>query len=118
MSITVTPGPNDLPVALPDNYVLQEDATLQVGSVGGVLANDSDPEGANLSAVVEVAPMYGTALATGGRRFHLHTTGQLQRPTTALSPTRSTVWSRASRGWTFTRVSAARFVSKASSSGC
>ncbi|MCK5526664.1 MAG: tandem-95 repeat protein, partial [Candidatus Latescibacteria bacterium] len=42
---------NDAPVAANDGYAVDEDATLTIAALG-VLANDSDPEGNNLTAVL------------------------------------------------------------------
>ncbi|MBX3385334.1 MAG: tandem-95 repeat protein [Phycisphaeraceae bacterium] len=49
--ITVTPV-NDPPVAVDDAYTTPEDTTLNVLAVNGVLANDSDPDGDPLTAVL------------------------------------------------------------------
>src|SRR5690606_13702562 len=50
---------NVLPVAQPDSYTTSEDTTLTV-QAPGVLGNDSDPEGAPLTAVLVSGPSNGT----------------------------------------------------------
>ncbi|XOV79108.1 MAG: Ig-like domain-containing protein [Aestuariibacter sp.] len=65
--ITVEGSPDD-PVAEPDAYSVQEDTTLVVSSSEGVLSNDSDPDGTELSVsgVLE-SPTLGTvSLNTDG----------------------------------------------------
>lgn len=60
VSITVTPV-NDPPIAAGDGpYWLGAGATLTVSSTEGVLANDIDPEGANLESRLETGPKNGT----------------------------------------------------------
>ncbi|WP_085316048.1 Ig-like domain-containing protein [Derxia lacustris] len=49
------------PVAVPDSYRLDEDGALTVSAATGVLANDSDPDGAGLAASV-VRGVYGGTL--------------------------------------------------------
>jgi large repetitive protein len=54
-TITITIGAvNDAPVAAPDSYVTNEDATLAVdnGESGNILANDTDVENTNLTAIL------------------------------------------------------------------
>lgn len=51
VSVTVTPV-NDPPIALADNYAIDEDNTLNVDAGSGVLANDGDVENDALSAVL------------------------------------------------------------------
>jgi hypothetical protein len=50
--------PNEAPQGQDDAYALQEDIVLAV-TAPGVLANDSDPEGNSLSAIVVQAPAHG-----------------------------------------------------------
>ena len=50
VSITITPV-NDAPVAADDSYTVDEDTPLTVGDLG-VLANDNDPDGDALTAVL------------------------------------------------------------------
>jgi VCBS repeat-containing protein len=49
VTVTVT-GANDLPVAVDDNYAVDEDSTLTVSGIG-VLGNDSDPDVTNVLRV-------------------------------------------------------------------
>jgi len=51
---------NDPPVATRESYVLDEDTSLTVVAAGGVLGNDSDVEGAPLSAALVNGPAHGT----------------------------------------------------------
>ena len=68
VSIDVT-AVNDAPVAANDGYNLAEDLILSVASAAnGVLANDSDPDGDPLTAVLVAGPTHGTlALQPDGR---------------------------------------------------
>jgi Tol biopolymer transport system component len=50
---------NDPPLAVNDSYGTSEDVTLSVAAPG-VLANDLDPEGSALTAVVATLPAHGT----------------------------------------------------------
>ena len=56
VSVTVT-SVNDLPIANPDNYAMNQDTTLNVAAPG-VLANDSDLEGP-MQAVLNVDAAHG-----------------------------------------------------------
>ena len=58
VSITVTPV-NDAPVAGNDGYSMTQGTTLN-GVAPGVLANDSDPDGNALTAVLAVGPVNGS----------------------------------------------------------
>lgn len=57
VTITVTPV-NDAPVAAPDNYLTNGSLTVPAGN--GVLANDSDVEGAELTAELHTDPVEGS----------------------------------------------------------
>ena len=60
-SVTITVNSmNDIPVAVPDVYPVDEDSSLVV-TAPGVLANDSDPDG---GAWAEFAPGFGPAHGT------------------------------------------------------
>ncbi len=50
---------NDAPAAADDAYVVAEDGTLIVGADAGLLANDSDVDGDDLSAVLVAGPQNG-----------------------------------------------------------
>ena len=56
VTINVLPGLNDIPETNSDVYSVSEDAEYVIGSEGGVLANDLDPDGDSLQAsLVETA---------------------------------------------------------------
>ena len=54
-TVTITPV-NDVPVATGDAYTVTFGGTLSVSAADGVLANDTDPEGDALTAVLGNAP--------------------------------------------------------------
>jgi VCBS repeat-containing protein len=53
-------APNAPPVAEDDAYTTSKDTPLQVTAVLGVLANDVDPNGDPLTAVLDSGPSHGT----------------------------------------------------------
>ena len=62
VSISVIPGANDFPVSSPDVYRVTEDSRLSVVPAAGLLANDTDPEGERLSAIIESLPGNGSVI--------------------------------------------------------
>jgi len=52
--------PNQAPLAADDSYTTDEDTTLVVPIATGVLANDTDPDGQPLTAVLATDPEHGT----------------------------------------------------------
>jgi VCBS repeat-containing protein len=54
-----SPSPNNIPVASPDSYSVNEDEVLGIAAPG-VLFNDSDDDHDTLTAAVVVAPSHGT----------------------------------------------------------
>jgi large repetitive protein len=66
-TVTITVGAvNDTPAGVADAYTTAEDTVLTVPAPG-VLANDTDPDGTTLTAVLESGPTHGTlALNTNG----------------------------------------------------
>ncbi|MBI3465096.1 MAG: tandem-95 repeat protein [Planctomycetes bacterium] len=58
-SFTVNPV-NDAPVAVKNSDTVDEDTTLVVNAVGGVLSNDTDVDGDSLTAVLVTGPGNGT----------------------------------------------------------
>jgi VCBS repeat-containing protein len=58
--ITVTEQQAQLPKAANDQYATAENTPLAVTAAGGVLANDIDPNGRTLTAVLSVSPADGT----------------------------------------------------------
>ncbi len=69
VSITVIPGANNFPVSSPDVYMTLEDTQLSVDPAAGLLANDSDPEGEILSAVLDSLPVNGSVIIAADGSF-------------------------------------------------
>ncbi|HUT93242.1 MAG TPA: Ig-like domain-containing protein [Thermoguttaceae bacterium] len=64
-TVTITVNPvNDAPVAHDDYYTAQENVTLNVDAAAGVLVNDSDVEGSDLSPVILDHPDHGSVSLT------------------------------------------------------
>ncbi len=57
------------PVAEDDQYQTEEDAPLIVNAEEGVLANDTDPDGGDLFAVLVSGPTHGVLNSTRTARF-------------------------------------------------
>ncbi|MEZ0343103.1 Ig-like domain-containing protein, partial [Mycobacterium sp. pV006] len=51
---------NDAPVAVDDSYSVDEDTTLTIAAPNGILANDSDTEGAQLTLNIVTQPAKGS----------------------------------------------------------
>ncbi|MCH8922641.1 MAG: tandem-95 repeat protein, partial [Planctomycetes bacterium] len=66
---TVTIHVNAIPVATGDDYQVDEDTTLSVNAAAGVLFNDSDLGGDELSAVLVDGPLHGTLDLSGDGSF-------------------------------------------------
>jgi uncharacterized delta-60 repeat protein len=60
---------NQPPVAVDDAYSVDEDAVLTVDAAGGVMANDTDPEGATLTAQVNDMPANGSLTMSADGAF-------------------------------------------------
>jgi VCBS repeat-containing protein len=58
VTLTITPV-NDPPVAQNDAYFMNEDVQLNVDSTVGLLGNDTDVEGDNLTAILVSTPEFG-----------------------------------------------------------
>ena len=58
VTLNVAAVNDDAPVAVNDNYSVDENAILTI-AVPGVLANDSDPDGQTLSVTIESEPSHG-----------------------------------------------------------
>ncbi|YCM44110.1 Ig-like domain-containing protein [Verrucomicrobiaceae bacterium 227] len=69
VSLTMTKGANDFPVTMPDLYLATEDTPLTVPTGSGLLANDSDPDGPSLAAILESQPANGTITLNVNGRF-------------------------------------------------
>ena len=69
VTVTIT-GINDAPVSLNDTgYSVNEDGSLTVAAAQGVLANDIDPDGDALTAMLQTAPAHGTLSFTNDGSF-------------------------------------------------
>jgi VCBS repeat-containing protein len=67
---------NQVPVAAADTYTTPAGTALTVPAASGVLANDSDPEGHALTAVVATQPTHGTlTLGSDGSFTYTPTSG-------------------------------------------
>jgi VCBS repeat-containing protein len=67
VSITVN-HVNQPPTAAADSYVANQGSTLNVAAPG-VLANDTDPEGSSLTAVLVTSPLHGTLVLDASGSF-------------------------------------------------
>ena len=69
--ITVIPAMNRPPDAVDDAYAVDEESEISVDAAGGVLANDSDPQGDPITAAVVSQPQHGslTFNADGSFRY-------------------------------------------------
>ncbi|MET3034419.1 Ig-like domain-containing protein, partial [Flavobacterium johnsoniae] len=68
IEITVT-AVNDAPVAVKDEYTINEGATLNVPAATGVLSNDTDVEGDALTAILVTGPSHGTLILNADGSF-------------------------------------------------
>ncbi len=69
-TVTVTINPvNNAPTAVADEYLASHGATLNVSAADGLLANDTDPEHAGLSAVKKSEPAHGTVTVNPNGSF-------------------------------------------------
>ena len=67
---------NDAPAAADDSYTVDEDDTLSIDSDSGVLANDADADGDDLTANVVSSPSHGTlSLSADGSFTYVPNTG-------------------------------------------
>jgi VCBS repeat-containing protein len=67
---------NDAPVATADAYATDQDTALAIDAAAGVLANDTDPDGDPLSAILVTGPTNGTlTLNADGSFNYTPTTG-------------------------------------------
>jgi hypothetical protein len=67
-TVTITVGPNRPPLANGDGYSVLVSSSLSVASPG-VLANDTDPDGNNLTAVLASSPVSGSLTLTNNGGF-------------------------------------------------
>ncbi len=70
VTITINPPANSAPVATPDNYSIAKNTTLNVSGASGVLANDTDADGNNLTAQLVVSPTHGTLTLNANGSFN------------------------------------------------
>ena len=95
VAITVTPV-DDPPVGLADSYMTTESTPLIVSLAAGVLANDVDPEGASLTAVLASLPSNGwLALAADGSFSYVPAAGFVGIDTFSYTAHSGTWWSAA-----------------------
>jgi VCBS repeat-containing protein len=59
VTLTVLPIP-DAPTANGDDFTLDEDSTFTISAVDNIVVNDSDPDSAVLTAVLQSGPSFGT----------------------------------------------------------
>jgi VCBS repeat-containing protein len=69
VSLTVNPV-NDAPVTAADSFHSEEDTPLTIDAAGGLLANDSDPDGDPLSAALFAGPANGTLTMNADGSFN------------------------------------------------
>ena len=70
-------GSDDAPVAADDSYSVKEGGTLNISAAGGVLANDTDPDGDTLSATLAGGAANGTLkLNANGSFTYVHNGGE------------------------------------------
>ncbi|MGV0795303.1 Ig-like domain-containing protein, partial [Mycolicibacterium sp. XJ1819] len=60
VTITVNPVNDEAPVTIDDAYQVDEDGVLTVPAAGGVLANDTDFDDDDLTAILVDGPANGT----------------------------------------------------------
>lgn len=66
VSLTITTGANQPPIANGESFTFDEDHVLNSNSVGELTANDSDPDGDPLTVVLVEAPAHGVLVLDGG----------------------------------------------------
>ncbi|MEP0984745.1 Ig-like domain-containing protein [Ekhidna sp.] len=72
VSITITAG-NDIPLAVADSYTFEEGSSNMVDESAGVLANDSDPDGDEINAILVSGVTNGTlTLYANGSFDYVH----------------------------------------------
>ena len=76
---TSTTTPVGAPAATNDDYAVGEDSLLTIGAGVGVLANDTDPDGDVLSAVLVTGPSNGTLTFNADGSFTYTPDAELQR---------------------------------------
>lgn len=62
-------SPNQAPDAVNDSYATSRNGQLTVNAANGVLANDTDPENANLTATLVQGPAHGTLTLNANGSF-------------------------------------------------
>lgn len=67
-TVTITVNASNTPTALADSYATTQDTTLNIAATG-LLANDSDPQSATLTASLSTAPANGTASVNADGSF-------------------------------------------------
>ena len=62
-------------MAVDDRYSVEEDDPLRDSASRGVLANDSDPDGDSLTAILVTGPSHGTLTLNPDGSFRYRSTG-------------------------------------------
>lgn len=65
----VVESANAAPIAVEDQYVVDEDQILSVDAAGGLLSNDRDEDGDSLQAILEAGPESGSLSLEGDGSF-------------------------------------------------
>ena len=70
VTVTITVNSvNDVPVAVPNSYTVNEDTTLTVPVGTGLLSNDQEADGDTLTAIVATNPSHGTLTLNANGSF-------------------------------------------------
>ncbi len=80
VTIQVTAAGNTAPVSANDAYSTTEDSVLTVAGGGGVLANDNDPDGNTLIAVLVDSPQHGSVTLNANGSFTYTPAGNYNGP--------------------------------------
>jgi chitinase len=71
--LIAAPPANQPPVSIDDNFTVDEGGTLTIAAAGGVIANDSDPDGDTLSASLAGGVSHGSlAFSSDGSFTYIH----------------------------------------------
>jgi VCBS repeat-containing protein len=94
VTITVEAVENLRPEAVNDSFTVESGVALDVDAAGGLLANDSDPEGAPLTASLFSGPLHGTlSLAANGSFSYTSNAGYVGLDSFLYRVSDGTLWS-------------------------